>query len=319
MDIKNADFTSIFNIASLQNKLLVDLHWFTLAVCLMIGLIVTGILIAVIAKFRTPENDDGSEPKQTRGNVRLEIIWTAIPLLIVIILGVMTAYVMIIVNPAVGTKKKPDVIVIGHQWWWEYQYPNYGVTTANELYLPVGKNELFEVRSADVVHSFWVVAFGQKMDAIPGHPTNMWIHPTKKGLFLGTCSEYCGAQHGLMRIMANVVSPEDFDTWIKAQTAIPASSNDPAVAKGKQIFNSETCSQCHQIAGDAAAKAQIGPDLTHIAQRKTLGAGVLENNTDNLAKWMQNPQVFKPGCNMPNMRLTDADAHDIAVYLESLK
>jgi len=318
MDLKNADFTTIFNVASAQNKWLVDLHWFTLAICTIIFFVVAGLLIAIIAKFKTPENDDGSEPKQTRGNVRLEIIWTVIPLLIVTVLGVLSAIVMLIVNPAVGSKK-PDLVVVGHQWWWEYQYPKYGVTTANELYLPLGKNSLIEVRSADVVHSFWVVAFGQKMDAIPGHPTNMWIHPTKKGLFLGTCSEYCGAQHGLMRIMANVVSQEEFDAWIKAQSVVPVPSNDPAVARGKEAFNSATCVQCHSIAGDAEAKAKIGPDLTHIAQRKTLGAGVLENTEDNLAKWMQNPQQFKPGCNMPNMRLTDEQAHDIAIYLESLK
>jgi cytochrome c oxidase subunit 2 len=318
MDIKNADLTSIFNVATTQNKYLVDLHWFTLAVCLVIFFVVTGLLFTVIAKFKTAENDDGSEPKQTAGNIKLEIIWTAIPFLIVVVLGVLTVIVMVIVNPTAGAKK-PDLIVVGHQWWWEYQYPKYGVTTANEFYLPVDKNALIEVRAADVVHSFWVVAFGQKMDAIPGHPNTMWIQPKKKGLFLGTCSEYCGAQHGLMRIMANVVSQEDFDAWIKAQTAVAQPSSEPAAVRGKEAFNSATCVQCHHISADSEAKALIGPDLSHVSQRKTLGAGVLENNTDNLAKWMQNPQQFKPGAYMPNMRLTDEQAHDIAIYLESLK
>jgi cytochrome c oxidase subunit 2 len=318
MDIKNADLTSIFNVATAQNKLLVDLHLFYYAVALLILCVVTGLLVAVITKFRTPENDDGSEPRQIRGNPRLEIIWTAVPLLIVTVLGVLTAWVMLVVNPAIGTKK-PDLIVIGHQWWWEYQYPKLGIRTANELYLPVGQNALVEIRAADVVHSFWVVAFGQKMDAIPGHPTNMWLHPTKKGLFLGTCSEYCGAQHGLMRIMANVVSQEDFDAWAKAQAASPAPSADPAVARGKELFNSQTCADCHAITGDADARAKIGPDLTHVSQRKTLGAGVLENSDENLVKWIQNPQHFKPGVYMPDMRLSDEQAHDIAAYLESLK
>jgi cytochrome c oxidase subunit 2 len=236
----------------------------------------------------------------------------------VIVLGVLTAITMLVVSPPVGTNK-PDLVVIGHQWWWEYQYPKYGVTTANEFYLPVDKNALIEVRAADVVHSFWVAAFGQKMDAIPGHPMTMWIHPTKKGLFLGTCSEYCGAQHGLMRILANVVSQEEFETWIKAQAAIPPVSIEPAAMHGKELFDAATCVQCHAIGGNMSAKALIGPNLTHIAQRKTLGAGVLENNTDNLAKWIQNPQIFKPGVNMPEMRLTDEQAHDIALYLESLK
>jgi cytochrome c oxidase subunit II len=318
MDITNAEFTSIFNVASRQNGWMVDLHWFTLAICVIIAFVVTGLLVAVIAKFRTPADDDGSEPRQVHGNVRLEIIWTAIPLLIVTVLGVLTAIVMLLVNPPVGNKK-PDVIVVGHQWWWEYQYPKYGVTTANEFYLPVGKDTLFEIRSADVVHSFWVVAFGQKMDAIPGHPTNMWVHPIKTGKFLGTCSEYCGAQHSLMRIIANVVPQKDFDTWIAAQKVVPEQPTEPTAVRGKKLFNDATCVECHRIAGNEEAQALIGPDLTHIAQRETLGSGVIKNDTENLTKWMQNPQTFKPGVNMPNMRLTDEDAHDIAVYLESLK
>lgn len=318
MDINNAEFTSIFNVASLQNRHLVDLHWFTLAICVLIAFVVTGLLIAVITKFRTADNDDGSEPRQISGNVRLEIIWTAVPLLIVTVLGILTAVVMLVVNPPVGNKK-PDVIVVGHQWWWEYQYPKHGVTTANELYLPVGKNTLFEIRSADVVHSFWVVAFGQKMDAIPGHPTNMWVHPVKTGKFLGACSEYCGAQHSLMRIIANVVPQKDFDAWIEKQKAVPGEPTDPAAIRGKKLFNDATCVECHRVAGNDKATALIGPDLTHIAQRETLGTGVLENNTTNLTKWIQNPQPFKPGVNMPNMRLSDQDAHDISVYLESLQ
>lgn len=318
MEITNADLTSIFNVVTSQNKWMVDLHFLTAAICTVILVVVTGLLIAIIGKFKTPANDDGSEPRQVSGNVRLEIIWTAIPLLIVIVLGVLTAWVMLVVSPAVGSKK-PDMIVIGHQWWWEYQYPKYGVTTANEFYLPEGKDTLIEIRAADVVHSFWVVAFGQKMDAIPGHPTNMWVTPTKKGKFLGTCSEYCGAQHGLMRIIANVVSPEDFEKWIKSQQSVPVVSDDATIQKGKELFNSATCVQCHRVDGNPEAKAAIAPDLTHLADRETLGAGVLKNTPENLAKWMQNPQNFKPGAYMPNMRLTDEDAKSIAAYLESLK
>jgi cytochrome c oxidase subunit 2 len=317
MDLKNADFTTIFNVATSQNKYLCDLHWFTLAICVLIGFVVTGLLIAVIVKFRTPANDDGSEPKQVHGNIKLEIIWTAIPLLIVTVLGVLTAYVMFVTNPP-AANKQPDVVVIGHQWWWEYRYPKLGVTTANELVLPVGQNQLLDIEAADVVHSWWVPAFGQKMDAIPGHPAKMWLNPTKTGLFLGTCSEFCGQQHSLMRIIAKVVTPQEFDAWVKAQQAIPEGPSDASAERGKQLFESATCVQCHRVAGTDAV-AQIGPDLTHIAQRQTLGAGVLENNVDNLAKWMQNPQTFKPGVYMPNMRLTDEEAHDIATYLENLK
>ena len=318
MEINGAEFTSIFNVASSQNQHLVNLHWFTLAICVLIAFVVTGLMLAVITKFKTPSDDDGSEPRQIQGNIRLEIIWTAVPLFIVTVLGVLTALVMLNVNPPVGIQK-PDVVVIGHQWWWEYRYPKLGVTTANEFYLPVGKKTLFEIRSADVVHSFWVVAFGQKMDAIPGHPTNMWVEPVKTGKFLGTCSEYCGAQHGLMRIIANVVPQAEFDAWIEKQKAVPPAPTEAHAIRGKELFNQATCVECHRIAGNDEAKALIGPDLTHTATRETLGAGVLANNTENLAKWMQNPQKFKPGINMPNMRLSNEDARDIAIYLESLK
>jgi cytochrome c oxidase subunit 2 len=317
MDLKNADFTSIFNIATSQNKAICDLHYFTLMICVLIGFVVTGLLVAVIVKFRAPAIEDGIEPKQVRGNVKLEIIWTAIPLFIVTVLGVLTAYVMFMVNPP-SANRQPDLIIIGHQWWWEYQYPKLGVTTANELYLPVGQEQLIEVRAADVVHSFWVPAFGQKMDAIPGHPTTMWLKPTKTGLFLGQCSEYCGAEHALMRIIAKVIPPEEFAAWAQAQAVVPSAPSEESAERGRQLFANATCVECHRVSGTDAT-AQIGPDLTHIATRSTLGAGVIPNDVDNLAHWIQNPQKFKPGVYMPNMRLTDTEAHDIATYLEGLK
>lgn len=317
MDIKSDITNWVFTIGASQNKSIVDLHLLTLVISFIIASIVTFLLVAILFKFRTGTSDEAL-PAQVRGNVILEIVWTAIPLLIVTVLGVQTAMVMLEVNPPPARNRHPDVIVNAHQWWWEYRYPGSGVVTANELVLPAGKNLLLEIRSADVVHSFWVIAFGQKMDAIPGHPNTMWIKPTKPGTYLGKCAEFCGNQHSLMRIIAKVVPPEQFDSWLEKQKAPEGAVGSAASQRGKKLFMAATCVECHRVAATEAL-AEIGPDLTHIAQRTTLGAGVIPNNTENLTRWIMNPQEFKPGVNMPDMRLTYDEARDIATYLESLQ
>jgi cytochrome c oxidase subunit 2 len=314
MDL-NAELTSVFNLGTEQNRPLVYLHLYDIAICLVIGLLVFALLIWVAVKFRHRPGDN--EPYQNPGNVKLEIAWTVIPALILLSLGILTAVVMGIVNPPPGNKQA-DVVVIGHQWWWEYRYPKTGVVTANELYLPLGANLLFEVRGADVIHSFWVPAFGQKMDAIPGHPNFVWYKPIHAGLFLGQCSEFCGDDHALMRILAMVVPANDFDAWTKRQLAVPAHAGGGTAQRGEQLFMSHSCVQCHTIAG-TTAHGDIGPDLTHLAQRRTIGSGVIPNTVGDLSSWIQNPQQFKPGVHMPNMRLSKQDAEAIAVYLESLK
>lgn len=315
MDITDAQSSNILNFATEQARTIFQLHIVNFAICMGILLVVIGLLLTVIIKFRQRPGD--GEPHQNEGNVKLEIIWTAVPTAIFLFLGVLTAFVMTSVNPPKG-KREPDVIVTGHQYWWEYRYPRTGVVTANELYLPVGSDLMFEIRGADVIHSFWVPDFGQKMDAIPGHPNVLFLKPIRKGLFLGQCAEYCGSEHALMRILANVVSTKDFERWSQSQLKIPAAPTGKTAQHGQDLFMSNTCIQCHAIAGTKAT-AEVAPDLTHIADRKTIGAGVIPNNLENLTKWIMNPQDFKPGCYMPKMRLTESAAHDIAVYLENLK
>ncbi len=315
MDLSNAQPSSIFNFATDQGRTIVYLHYVDLLICFAIAFIVVGLVTYATIKFRQRPGD--AEPRQDTGNVKLEITWTVIPALILLFLGVLTAVVMNSVNPPVGARQ-PDVIVNAHQFWWEYRYPKTGVVTANELYLPLGVNTLLEIRAADVIHSFWVPDFGQKMDAIPGHPNHIFFKPFRTGLFTGACSEFCGAAHSLMRIMVNVVSPQDFETWTKSQLTVPAAPVDATAQHGRDLFMSKTCTQCHTISG-TEAQALIGPDLTHLASRETLGAGLMPNNVDNAALWIINPQKYKPGCHMPKMRISKEDAHDIAVYLGSLK
>jgi cytochrome c oxidase subunit 2 len=315
MDLSNAEISNVFDFATEQARTIVSLHWITFAICVLFAVVVAGLLTYVSVKYRHRPGD--SEPYQYEGNTKLEIIWTVIPALIFLYLGIYTGVVMHEVNPPVG-KRQPDVIVSGHQFWWEYRYPKSGVVTANELYLPEGADLMLEIRGADVIHSFWVPNFGQKMDAVPGHPNALFLKPIRKGFFIGQCAEYCGSQHSLMRILANVVSQKDFDAWTQSQARVPATPTDTAGQHGRELFMSRTCVQCHSIAGTSAT-ARVAPDLTHIADRKTIGAGVIANNLDNLTKWIMDPQDFKPGCLMPNMRLTESEAHDIAVYLENLK
>ncbi len=315
MDISNAEFTTVFNFATEQGKTIVYLHYFTLAVCVLVGIIVTSLLIAAVVKFRQRPGD--SEPVQNPGNSKLEITWTALTALVLFTLGVLTALVMHMVNPEVMATQ-PDVIVNAHQWWWEYRYPKSGAVTANELYLPAGVNSLLEITSDDVVHSFWVPAFGEKMDAIPGHPNYLNLKPLRPGLFLGTCSEFCGADHSLMRIIARVVTPQQFNQWVQDQAKAPVASSDAGAQHGEQLFMSHTCMECHSISG-TKAHGQVAPDLSHVATRSTIGSGVIANNLDNLTRWIMNPQKIKPGCHMPDMRLSQQDAHDIAAYLENLK
>lgn len=315
MDINTAQTSNIFNFATAQGRTIVYLNFVDLAICFAIALTVISLVTFVAIKFRHRLND--AEPQQNPGNVKLEITWTVIPALILLFLGILTAIVMHIVNPPVGLRQ-PDVVINAHQWWWEYRYPKYGVVTANELYLPQGVNLLFEVRSQDVVHSFWVPDFGQKMDAIPGHPNHVFYKPIRKGLFIGSCSEFCGDDHALMRILATVVSPKQFNAWIQRQLKVPAAAAGETAQHGEALFMSNTCVQCHAISG-TRAQAQVGPDLSHLGDRQTIGTGVLANNTENVTHWIMDPQRFKPGCHMPKMRLSESDAHDIAAYLEDLK
>jgi len=315
MDITNAEITNVFNFATTQAKAIVDLAYIHIGICLLFLVTVVGLTAYAVLKFRHREGDP--EPEQHEGNLKLEIIWTVIPTLIFAYLGVLTGLVMYQVNPPVRSRQ-PDLIVTGHQFWWEYKYPKTGLVTANEFFIPVNADLLFEIRGADVIHSFWVPCFGQKMDGIPGHPNKLFLKPIKKGIFLGQCAEYCGDQHGLMRIIANVVEPKDFEKWQQSQLKVPAAPNDEAAKHGQELFMSRTCVQCHAIAGTAAT-ARVAPDLTHLADRKSIGAGVIANNLENLSQWIKDPQKFKPGCYMPKMMLTEREAHDIAYYLENLK
>ena len=292
-----------------------------LAICAAIFVVVGGLLTFAIVRYRRRKFDDGREPAQVYGSNRIEIAWTVIPVLIVLVLSMATARSVV----EVQSKRMPadalKVTVIGHQWWWEFRYPELGIVTANELHVPLSaaaKPALTSLRleSADVAHSFWVPQLAGKTDVIPGITNTMWIDPRQEGIFLGNCAEYCGMQHANMLLRVIVESPADFEKWATAQKMDAAS--EPRIAPARATFLSLSCVNCHTVSG-TTAKGTFGPDLSHLMSRATLGSGVVPNTPENLRAWVKDPQVIKRGNLMPNMQLNARELDEVVSYLASLK
>jgi cytochrome c oxidase subunit II len=311
----NAMFTdSQFNPSSPQAQAISDIFILVLLICAVIFVIVTGSLIYAMIRYRRRPGE--GEPRQEYGKSKLEVIWTVLPLLIVVFLFGFTIRTMRSFYPP--QDEQPDLLVIGHQWWWEVRYPKSGVVTANEVHIPVGNKLLVRLESTDVIHDFWVPQLARKMDMVPGHSNYIWLEANTAGTYLGACSEYCGTQHAWMRIRVIAQTQAEFDAWQQIQLQIPSTPITGEAAQGAELFQRMTCANCHAISG-TPADARVGPDLTHLASRQTLGAGVLENTSSNLAKWLANPQAVKPGILMPNMKLTDEEINLLLAYMENLK
>jgi cytochrome c oxidase subunit 2 len=297
------------------------LSLFVLSVTAAIFVVVFSLLAYSVVKFRTRSTDDGREPAQVYGSTQVELAWTVIPVLIVVVLFLTTARVIGSVQDAPQPDTAIQVTVIGHQFWWEYRYPGLHVVTANELHVPVSDPAhptptYLKLLSADTDHSFWVPRLAGKTDLIPNHPNSMWIDPNQTGLFLGQCAQYCGTQHAKMLLRVYVDSRQDFDRWIRAQSQ-PAQSS-ASVASGQMVFARAACANCHSISG-TAAKGTFGPDLTHLMSRDTIASGVAPNTAENLRRWIRDPSIIKPGCLMPAMQLNDQELDAVTAYMESLR
>jgi cytochrome c oxidase subunit 2 len=317
----NLSPTNIFAPLSTPADTIFGLSIFVLSVTGMIFATVFSLLVYAVVKFRKRDGDDGSEPAQIYGSTQVELAWTVIPVLIVLVLFLATARVIASVQDAVRPSGAIEVTVIGHQYWWEYRYPNLGVVTANELHVPVSDPArsaptFLTLLSADTDHSFWVPRLAGKTDLIPNHPNHMWIDPHETGLYLGQCSQYCGVQHAKMLLRIYVQPRDEFDRWIKAQ-AQPAVASE-AAASGRRIFEATACVNCHTVAG-SAAKGRFGPDLTHLMSRDTIASGAALNTPENLRRWIRDPNLMKPGCLMPAMGLSDSDLGAVTAYMESLR
>jgi cytochrome c oxidase subunit II len=313
--------TNIFAPVSTPADEIFKLSLLVLSVTAAIFIVVFSMLVYASIKFRERRGDDGREPSQIYGSTQVELAWTVIPVVIVAVLFITASRVIVSVQGASRLPGTVEVTVIGHQYWWEFRYPDHKVVTANELHIPVSDpahptRTFLSLYSADTDHSFWVPRLAGKTDLIPNHPNTMWLDPHETGLYLGQCAQYCGVQHGLMLLRVYVQTREEFDQWIGRQSQPAAVSE--SVSAGRRIFETTACINCHTVAG-TVANGQFGPDLTHLMSRETIGSGAADNTHDNLRRWIKDPSKFKQGCLMPAMGLSDAQLDAVTAYMETLR
>src|SRR5438034_4835497 len=313
--------TSIFAPASTPAQSIFGLSIFVLMTVAVVFIVVFSLLAYSVVRFRDRHDDDRSEPPQIYGSNQVELAWTVIPVLIVIALFLAAAHVIASIQNVTRPPGSLEVVVTGHQYWWEYRYPDSGVVTANELHVPLSDPAhptptFLTLLSADTDHRFWVPRLAGKTDLIPNHPNRLWIDAHEAGHFLGQCAQYCGTQHAKMLLRVYVQPREEFDRWIREQKR---SANDSAAPSGgRRVFESTACVNCHTVAG-TPANGRFGPDLTHLMSRDTIAAGAALNTPKNLRLWIQNPDAIKPGSKMPAMGLSDQDVNAVASYLETLR
>jgi cytochrome c oxidase subunit 2 len=304
---------SIFSPDSPQAGAIAHLFIVTLIICALIFAIVAGLVSYCLWRFRGQPGD--GEPEQGAGNKTVEILWTLIPFAIVVFLFALTLHAMAVSNPPL--QGPPDLVVIGHQWWWEIRDPRTGVVTANEMHIPVGRPISLELDTADVLHEFWVPRLTPKMTTVPLQGNHLWIEADHPGTFDGVCSEFCGTQHAWMRFQVVAQRPADYAAWVHHEEAAAPRPTGEA-DEGWRQFHSMTCVNCHTVRGtDAAGRA--GPDLTHFATRHYLGAGVAANTPANLRAWLADPGAVKPGAKMPSFRLTGPQLDAMVAYIETLR
>jgi cytochrome c oxidase subunit II len=312
---------SIFRPASTPADSIFRLSLLVLAITGVIFLVVFSLLVYSVAKFRRRGGDDGREPPQVYGSNQVELAWTVIPVLIVLVLFLATARVIHSVQDAPKPLGTIEVVAIGHQFWWEFRYPGLGVVTANELHVPVSDPShptptFLTLLSADTDHSFWVPQLAGKTDLIPNRVNHTWIDPHETGIYLGQCAQYCGTQHAKMLLRVYVDSREQFDQWVKQERNSAAANT--AAEEGRRIFETTACVNCHAVSG-TVANGRFGPDLTHLMSRDTIASGAAPNTPENLRNWIQNPDSIKPGSLMPAMKLNEKDLDALTAYLETLR
>jgi len=298
--------------------------------------IATGIFVMVeaallFAVFRFRRRKGVDRPvKQARGNARLEIVWTIIPAMILAAVAVPTIATLFDLRAA----PEPDenalqIEVTGHQWWWEFHYPEYGFTTANELHIPAGRAVYLTMTSADVIHSFWVPQLGGKRDLVPGRTTNLTLEADEPGIFLGQCAEFCGLAHADMRHRVFAETETGFKAWAAAQAEPATPPTEGPAAAGWETFQI-SCASCHTIDGISAV-AELAPNLTHFASRTTFGGASFANTDEHLREWLNNPLDLKPMrpdyndlakgrvLGMPDLGLTDQQIDELIAFLDTLE
>ncbi|MSQ30986.1 MAG: cytochrome c oxidase subunit II [Dehalococcoidia bacterium] len=303
--------------ASVQAALVRDAY---MIIFILAGVVFFAIMAVTLIFTLLYRERPGQTALQFHGNSKLEVVWTLIPVIIVVIMAVPTF------SAISETSKAPPadalkVVAIGHQWWFEFQYPELGLTTANELHVPVGRAVSVTLESKDVIHSFWVPQLSGKVDMMPGHRNHLWFTPTqaRPEPYLAQCAEFCGISHANMRFRVFVRPAADFDAWTKSTAADRTAPTTDIAKAGEAQFAASGCVGCHTVKGNAAAAGTVGPNLTHFGSRTTLGSGVVDSNPQNIRKWLANPQNVKPGALMPNLNLSQDALDKLVPYLEGLK
>lgn len=322
--------------AALVDGLFMKTVWWATVVFIL----VEGGLLWAIYRYRGKHDDP--EPKQIHGSTLIEIIWTVVPAVVLAIVAVPT------VQAIFSTAKMPEasaeggapmvVEVTGHQWWWEFYYPEYGIRTANELHIAVGRTVDLRMKTVDVLHSFWVPQFAGKRDVFPNRETRIWFTAKEAGDYPGACAEFCGEQHARMLFYTMARPADEFAQWVTARqadsvafslavaaadSATPAAAAElqvadaPPVAEGRRLFAAKGCAGCHSLQGVGAPRGMIGPNLSGIGRRRFIAAGWLENTDDNLKHWIMNPASFKSGVKMPTLPMTDAEAEALVAFLRT--
>ena len=289
----------------------------------VVFVLVEGLLIYSIFRFRR-RSDDRTEPPQSYGNPRLELIWTGTPVLLVATLFILTIRTMGAVAAPPAASTDIQLRIVGHQWWWEFDYPGLGVVTANELHLPAGAAVHATLDSVDVIHSFWIPQLSGKVDVIPGQTNTIWFQSDQPGEYHGQCAEFCGLNHANMRIRAVVETPAEFEAWVSNQKLPPPPPEGPAEQKAFDLITHGICSNCHALGQlpppppGQPEKTLVGPNLNHLMSRSVIAGATYELTPDNLKRWLQDTQRMKPGNDMI-VKISPDEIEALMAYLTRLK
>jgi len=317
------------NPAGPQARQIDDLFWMVFWIAVAVFVLVMLAMLVAIVRYRHREGRD-RPVKQVHGNTRLEIVWTIIPALILAFIAVPTiAAIFDLRSPPEPGDNALEIEVIGHQWWWEFRYPEYGFSTANEMHIPAGRPVFLSMTSVDVIHSFWVPQLNGKRDVVPGRISNLTIQADAPGVYLGQCAEFCGLAHADMRHRVFAHDEADFEAWALAQAQPALIPTEGPAAGGWDTFQL-VCAACHAVDGTEAT-AQFAPNLTHFASRTSFGGATFDNTEEHLRQWLRNPSAMKPMdpdrndlasgriLGMPDFGLTEEQIDGLIALLDSLK
>ena len=316
---------SIFDTAGSQAERIARLAWFIIAVSTVTYVLVLAATAIAVRRARGRASRGelaDQQPETERRLARNVTIATVATTLLLLVYVTATARTGRAIAWPTDAERPLTIEVTGHQWWWEFRYrdsvSSNWLTTSNEMHIPIGRPVQVVLQSNDVIHSFWVPELHGKQDLIPGHKNTTWLRADKPGVWKARCAEFCGYQHAKMAFDVVAETPAQFNQWYVRQLASAPEPTDSSAMRGRDVFAQRTCIMCHTVAGTPAG-SRVGPELTHIATRPSLAAGWLPNTRENLARWITNPQLIKPGVRMPPNPLSPADMNALLDYLGTLK